>query len=52
VAVALDALGHRASVVSGWNNWATANLIRFLPRSLAALIAGSVMAQWVPAERR
>jgi len=52
VASALDALGHRPSVVSGWGNWCTGNLVRFMPRSLTALVAGGFMAQWVPAERR
>jgi hypothetical protein len=52
VAAALDALGHRPSVVSGWRNWAMANVIRVVPRSLTALIAGGVMAQWVPSDRR
>ena len=50
VAVALDALGHQPSVISGWVNWAQAAASRFAPRSLVALIAGRVMAQWTPAE--
>ena len=51
VGVALNALGHQPSVISGWFNWLRANAaVRFVPRSLVALIAGRVMAQWAPEE--
>lgn len=51
VGVALNALGEQPSVISGWFNWARANAaVRLLPRSLVALIAGRVMAQWTPEE--
>ncbi len=52
VGVALNALGHQPSVIPGWINWLRANLSRLSPRSLTALIAGGVMAQWTPPERR
>ena len=48
VGVALNALGQQPSVMSGWFNWLRANTIRLAPRSVVALIAGRVMAQWVP----
>ena len=49
VGVALNALGRQPSVISGWFNWLRANAaVRFMPRSLVALIAGRVMAQWTP----
>ncbi len=48
VGVALNALGEVPSVVSGSPNWLRASAVRFAPRSLAALIAGRVMSQWVP----
>ena len=49
VAVALDALGQQPSVISGWLNYVRANLaMRLLPRSTAALIAGSVMERQTP----
>jgi short-subunit dehydrogenase len=47
VGVALNALGGQPSVISGWFNWLRANTIRLVPRSLTAVIAGRVMAQWV-----
>ena len=50
VAVALHALGHQPSVVSGWQNWLQCTVSRLAPRSLTALIAGRVMARWTPAE--
>jgi short-subunit dehydrogenase len=49
VGVALNALGHQPSVISGWFNWLRANVaVRLLPRSIVALVAGKVMAQWTP----
>jgi len=51
VGVALNALGDQPSVISGWFNWLRANAaVRLMPRSLIALIAGRVMAQWVHEE--
>ena len=52
VDLALAALGRQPSVISGWFNWLQASLSRFAPRSLVALIAKGVMAQWTPAEMR
>ncbi|MGH7788052.1 MAG: SDR family NAD(P)-dependent oxidoreductase, partial [Candidatus Binatia bacterium] len=52
VGVALNALGHQPSVISGWRNWLRASGIRLAPRSLTALIAGRVMAVWVPGDGR
>jgi short-subunit dehydrogenase len=53
VGVALNALGRQPSVISGWFNWLRANAaVRLVPRSLVALIAGRVMAQWVPGNTR
>ncbi len=48
VAVALNALGRQPSVISGWSNWLQATGARLAPRSFTALMAGRVMAQWVP----
>ncbi|MEO8605039.1 MAG: SDR family NAD(P)-dependent oxidoreductase [bacterium] len=50
VGVALNALGKQASVIPGWFNWLRANIIRFTPRPLATLMAGKVMAKWMPAK--
>jgi len=53
VGVALNALGHQPSVIPGWFNWLRANAIRLLPRPIAALVGGHVMAGWVaPAEEK
>lgn len=52
VAVALDALGRKPSVVSGWVNWLTANAARALPRSFLAHMAEAVMARQTPPELR
>lgn len=49
---ALAALGRTSAVVSGWGNWAKTVLMRVLPRSLAPLVAGGVMAEWTPPDRR
>ncbi len=48
VGVALNALGHQATVVPGWFNWLRAGSIRFTPRPIATLAAGHVMAKWMP----
>lgn len=49
VGIALNALGHQPSVISGWFNWLRANAaVRLMPRSVVALVAGKVMAQWTP----
>ncbi|HWP67064.1 MAG TPA: SDR family NAD(P)-dependent oxidoreductase [Candidatus Limnocylindria bacterium] len=52
VRIALESLGRQPSVISGWANYLRGNAARFLPRSLAALVAGRVMAQWTPPERQ
>jgi hypothetical protein len=52
VRVALEALGRQPSVVSGWFNWVRTVFARLVPRSTAVLVAGRVMAQWTPSERR
>jgi short-subunit dehydrogenase len=52
VETSLAALGRTSSVVSGWGNWLRTVAIRLLPRSIAPLIAGTVMAEWTPPERR
>jgi short-subunit dehydrogenase len=49
VRVALRALGQQPSVVSGAYNWLRANVaMRFMPRSLLALVAKQVMAAQTP----
>jgi short-subunit dehydrogenase len=48
VAVAMNALGHQASVIPGWFNWLRAGSIRFTPRPIATLAAGKVMTKWMP----
>lgn len=49
VQVALDALGHQPSVISGWFNWLRANAaFRLLPRSWVALIAKAVVEKQTP----
>ena len=53
VATALDALGRRPTVVSGWWNWLRANLaMRLLPRPLVAHLARDVMESQTPSELR
>jgi hypothetical protein len=52
VRTALEALGRQPSVVSGWANYLRGHLARFFPRSIIPLVAGRVMAQWTPADRR
>jgi len=49
---ALEALGRVPSTVSGWRNWLRTMLARLVPRSVTPLVAGSVMAEWVPPDRR
>jgi short-subunit dehydrogenase len=48
VEIALHALGHQPSIIPGWVNWLRSHTTRFAPRSIVALIAGRVMAQWTP----
>lgn len=53
VEVALAALGHKPSVISGAFNWLRANAaFRLLPRSALALIARSVVAAQTPEKLR
>jgi hypothetical protein len=53
VRVALQALGHQPSVVSGWFNWLRANAAtRLLPRSLLTLLAKDVMRKQTPDSMR
>jgi uncharacterized protein len=52
VRVALDALGRKPSVISGWFNWARANAVRFAPRSTVAILAKRVVAGQTPADLR
>lgn len=49
VEVALDALGHQPSVVSGWWNWLRTNLAaRLLPRDLVVSLAKDVIERQTP----
>ncbi len=48
VTLALDQLGEQPSVVSGWFNWARAQLGRFLPRSVTVLVAEQVILRQTP----
>jgi len=53
VSVALRALGHQPSVISGGFNWIRANLAaRLLPRSVLTLIAKQVIEEQTPEELR
>jgi hypothetical protein len=52
VEVALRALGHKPSVVSGWFNWLRANVNRFVPRPTVVRMAQRVIAQQTPPEMR
>lgn len=53
VAVALRALGHQPSVISGVFNWLRANAaMRLAPRSLLTLAAGKVTASQTPPDLR
>jgi hypothetical protein len=52
VALALERLGEQPSVVSGWFNWARANLARIAPRSLLVLVAERVILRQTPPEMR
>jgi short-subunit dehydrogenase len=53
VGAALDALGRQPSVVSGWLNWARANLgSRLLPRALLAHVARDVIERRIPEDMR
>lgn len=51
-ATALAVLGRTPAVVSGWGNWLKTVLVRLLPRPIAPLVAGGVMAEWTPPDRR
>ena len=50
VGVALERLGRQPSVISGWFNWLRANAVRFVPRSMVALMAEQVVLQQTPEE--
>ena len=52
VRVAFEVLGKQPSVISGWFNWARANLVRLVPRSTATLIAKKVVEGQTPVELR
>lgn len=52
VARSLEALGRQPSVVSGWLNWIRANVSRFFPRSIIALVAADVMEKQTPRSMR
>jgi hypothetical protein len=53
VELALRALGGQPSVVSGWFNWARANLVqRLAPRDMAVSIAHRVIEKQTPVEMR
>jgi len=50
---ALSALGYQPSVIYGWFNWVRANVVmRFIPRTLAAVAAGKVMEDQTPEDMR
>lgn len=52
VRTALEALGRQPSVIPGWLRWLrTQVVVRLLPRSLAAFLAGERMRRLVPPER-
>lgn len=52
VETALDALGKQPSVVTGWFNWARANISRFLPRTAIVCVASDVMEAQTPPSMR
>jgi len=52
VRLALESLGHKPSVISGWFNWARANAIRLVPRRVVLTIAKSVTENQTPVELR
>ncbi len=53
VEVALDALGHQPSVISGWFNWLRANAVaRLGPRPMVAYAARDMMAEQTPPDLR
>jgi len=52
VRTALEALGRQPSVIPGWLRWLrTQVVVRLLPRSLAAFLAGARMRRLLPPER-
>jgi len=52
VETALDALGRQPSVVTGWMNFARANVSRFLPRAATACLAAEFMEAQTPPSMR
>ncbi|MGH7865334.1 MAG: hypothetical protein ACREQB_10110, partial [Candidatus Binataceae bacterium] len=52
VRLALESLGRKPSVISGWLNWARANAIRLAPRSLVLTMAKNVIEKQTPSELR
>jgi hypothetical protein len=52
VRLALESLGRKPSVISGWFNWARANAIRLAPRSVVLTMARSVIEKQTPVELR
>ena len=52
VETALDALGQQPSVVTGWFNWARANVSRALPRTVIVCAAADFMESQTPASMR
>ena len=52
VETALDALGQQPSVVTGWFNWARANVSRVVPRTVMVCAAADFMEGQTPASMR
>jgi hypothetical protein len=52
VETALDALGKQPSVVTGWLNWARANVSRFVPRTVMVCAVADVMEARTPPSMR
>jgi short-subunit dehydrogenase len=52
VALAFDALGQQPSVISGWFNWARANALRMVPRSIMTLLAEQAVLEQTPPAMR
>jgi short-subunit dehydrogenase len=52
VRVTFDAIGRKPAVISGWFNWARANMVRIAPRSMVVKIARQVIAGQTPPELR
>jgi len=49
---ALDALGRQPAVIAGWRNWLQSLGVRFVPRTLTALLAHGQMRRWTPEKLR